>query len=249
MLQVLNNRENTSAKKYRHEYKFLCNEAEWTVIQSRIGGLMKPDVNVGEQGFYEIRSIYFDDMYDTCFHANEAGVDPRAKYRIRSYNGSDKNIKLEKKIKQNGKTRKIATLLDRRRFDYIMQGEYSELIHECMTESDDNFLLKEFLTLGLTRRMKPKVVVSYERYPYVEAKGNVRVTFDKNIASGMDFDGFWDENPARVPVLPKGQHLLEVKYDEFLPAYLKESLEIGVLRQTTFSKYYICRKNMKKSFQ
>jgi hypothetical protein len=69
----------------------------------------------------------------------------------------------------------------------------------------------------------------------------VRITFDKNIASSVDYDGFWDKNAVRLPVLPKGIHLLEVKYDEFLPMYIKENLESGHLRQTTFSKYYICR--------
>ena len=35
---------------------------------------------------------------------------------------------------------------------------------------------------------------------------------------------------------------LEVKYDEVLPFTIAEQLEIGKLRQTAFSKYYLGRK-------
>lgn len=227
--------------KYRHEYKFMCSETEWAVLEARIGALMEHDSHVGEEGFYEIRSIYFDDIYDTCYYKNEAGVDPRAKYRIRCYNRSDNKLRLEKKIKESGKTRKKSCALTKEQFLKLCAGHYAELLHVSAKEREPDGLLTEFLTLGLTRRMQPKVIVSYERYPYVEKTGNVRVTFDKNIASSVAFGQFFDKNPVRMPVLPKGQHLLEVKYDEFLPAYIREALENGRFRQTTFSKYYICR--------
>lgn len=227
--------------KYRHEYKFMCSEAEWAVLKARISMFMEQDSHVGEKGFYEIRSIYFDDIYDTCYHKNEAGVDPRAKYRIRCYDASDGLLRLEKKIKQSGKTHKSSCKLTKEQFWQLCAGRYPELLHTLAKEADQNRLLMEFLALGLARNMQPKVVVSYERYPYVAKTGNVRVTFDKNIASSVAFGQFFDKNPARMPVLGAGQHLLEVKYDEFLPAYIREALENGRLRQTTFSKYYICR--------
>ena len=44
------------------------------------------------------------------------------------------------------------------------------------------------------------------------------------------------------PVLAAGQQLMEVKFDEYLPAFIKENLETGKLQQTSFSKYYLCRK-------
>jgi len=42
--------------------------------------------------------------------------------------------------------------------------------------------------------------------------------------------------------MPIGQHLIELKYDEFLPDFIKELLELNNLQRTTFSKYYLCRK-------
>ena len=86
-------------KKSRHEYKFQINEKDIVLLQARIGGVMKKDSHVGDNGCYHIRSVYFDDFADTCYYQNEAGTDPRAKYRIRIYNASDEKIKLEKKVK------------------------------------------------------------------------------------------------------------------------------------------------------
>ena len=43
------------------------------------------------------------------------------------------------------------------------------------------------------------------------------------------------------PVLPKGQHLLEVKFDEYLPDYIYHAIQMTNMRLETFSKYYLCR--------
>lgn len=84
-------------------------------------------------------------------------------------------------------------------------------------------------------------IVEYERTAFVEPVGNVRVTFDKNIGGTTEIKTFFDEYIPAVPALPAGVHILEVKYDEFLPDYIKEILEIGSLRRTSFSKYYYTR--------
>ena len=195
---------------------------------------MTPDPHVGESGSYEIRSIYFDDMYDTCYMQNESGVDPRSKFRIRAYNASDKVITLEKKCKQNGMTKKYQQKLDLDLYQKIMRGE--------LGESESNQLLRELILLQQTRMFQPKTIVCYERTPFIEKDGNVRVTFDDYISSASDFDQFFEKDLHKRPIMPLGKTLMEVKYDEFLPAYIKENLETGRLAQTTFSKYYLCRK-------
>ena len=44
-----------------------------------------------------------------------------------------------------------------------------------------------------------------------------------------------------IPVLPKGMHVMEVKYDELLPDIIARQLETGKLKKTAFSKYYLGR--------
>ena len=90
--------------------------------------------------------------------------------------------------------------------------------------------------------MRPAVIVEYDRIPYVCRDGNVRITLDTNVASSRAVECFLDETIPKRPVMPTGQHLLEVKYDEFLPDAIYRSLQLHGLTQTAYSKYYICRK-------
>lgn len=228
--------------KFRFEQKYLMNATDITLLKSRAASLLRLDSHVKGQ-YYEIRSVYFDDMDNTCFMKNEAGTDERAKYRIRIYNHSDERIVLEKKIKKNGKTRKKSALLTRQQCDIFLRGENLSLdAKEFATYPE---LLKQFCVLVATRRMQPKVIVSYDRIPYVYKSGNVRVTFDLNISASKNFEAFFEKNLPKVPIQAAGRHLMEVKYDEFLPRFIRQSLELGNLRQTTFSKYYLCRKGIR----
>lgn len=231
---------------FRHEYKFIISIPQSLILKERLSGLMKKDVNSGEKGSYEIRSIYFDDIQNSCFKQNEAGTDPRAKYRIRSYRVSDEKIMLEKKIKQNGMTKKLQQQLTKEQYELLKRCDGRGLLKKAPDEElffhDQPALVQELLSLKQMRQMQPKVIVAYERTPFVEEAGNVRVTFDDNIASSAEFDLFFSQKLPKRPIMPVGQTLMEVKFDEFLPEYIKRTLEIGRLSQTTFSKYYLCRR-------
>ena len=69
--------------KFRHELKYLCSMAELKMLETRLQDVMRPDPHVGKDGCYLIRSVYFDDLYDRCLNANERGVSPREKWRVR----------------------------------------------------------------------------------------------------------------------------------------------------------------------
>lgn len=223
---------------FRHEYKFMLSVTHAAFLKAELSAVMERDVNSCETGTYEIRSIYFDDWQDSCLKQNEAGTDPRKKYRIRAYNGSDGMILLEKKIKKNGMTKKLHQAIDKRQYDILM-SDSSSLLGDFHSQPD---LVKELMILKQTHHMRPKVMVSYDRMPFVEKSGNVRITFDDDIASSSDFSDFFSKKLHKRPVMPVGETLMEIKFDEFLPSYIKETLGQGDLSQTTFSKYYLCRR-------
>ena len=52
---------------------------------------------------------------------------------------------------------------------------------------------------------------------------------------------FYDEALFQVPVMPAGRHILEIKFDEFLPRYILQAADLGNLRRQSFSKYYFAR--------
>ena len=80
---------------YRHELKYVVTADQLALLESRIRGLIPLDPHVGDEGMYRIRSLYFDDSYNSCYLENEIGTDPREKFRIRIYNEDSGRISLE----------------------------------------------------------------------------------------------------------------------------------------------------------
>ncbi len=222
--------------KYRHEYKYICNAMQNAVLKTRAKALMTGDFHAGADGSYRIRSLYFDDPQDRCYYENESGVGERDKYRIRIYNGDRSRITLEKKSKNRGMTRKISCRIDEALCRRLMEGG------TVAPGPDMEKTQRELLTEMQLGCMRPAVIVDYIRYPFVEQNGNVRVTFDECISSSNSVRKFLEKDIDLRPVMEKGQGILEMKWDEFFPDYLKKRLELDSLRWSSFSKYYLCRR-------
>lgn len=73
-----------------------------------------------------------------------------------------------------------------------------------------------------TQQLRPRVLVSYVREPYVYAAGNVRVTFDSNIRTSLLQREFLNGAlPDIIATDAPGDIILEVKYDAFLPEIIR----------------------------
>ena len=221
---------------YRNEIKYLVSETQLALLENRIRNLIQPDRHAGADGTYQIRSLYFDDFENTYYRENEMGTDPREKFRIRIYNGDPGRISLELKKKQHSMTQKLSCLLTEEQCRELMAGR--------PLPADPSYppVLQKMNLLMKTRLLKPKVIVEYDRTPFVEKLGNTRVTLDRNIRSSNAAASFLEKRVPARPIMPAGKQILEVKYDEFLPDYLYRNLQLSHLRQTTFSKYYLCRR-------
>lgn len=216
---------------YRVEDKYLCKEIDLQILNNKLLAVLDKDKNIKNNNSYNIRSVYFDDYFNTYYQETEAGIDNRIKIRIRIYDKSDKIIKLEIKEKLNGYTKKNSCIITREICDKLLTGNYLEE-NEC-----DNLILKQINVLMKTRMLKPRVIVEYDRFVYVNQIGNVRITFDRNIRTSPNIDLFFEKNIFPIPVLETNEHILEVKYDDFLPSYIKNILEEKYLEKTSFSKY------------
>ena len=223
-------------RKFRHELKYQVSAAQINMLRNRINHLLPADKHAGADGIYNIRSLYFDDIYNRCYYENENGTDPREKVRIRIYNHSADRITLECKRKERGKTLKTSCPLTVEQTRWLMEGKALPNIAQQPP------LLQKLTMQMLSRRLQPVVIVEYDRVPFVYPNGNVRITLDCNITSSTAIDRFLDDQIPRRPIMPLGQQLLEVKYDEYLPDFIYRNLQLQNLRQTAFSKYYLCRK-------
>lgn len=227
---------NESNYPYRYELKYICSQAQWALVQARIQHLMQLDQHACQKGQYTIRSLYFDDIENSCFFENEDGVDQRAKFRIRFYDQKVDITHLELKEKTHGKTLKRSCPLSKQQCQQLMKGIPLEV------SASDPYILQRLSLLMRTQLMRPKVIVEYERIPYVYPLGNVRVTFDRNIRSSNDITGFLDKDIPKRPIMEAGRHVLEVKYDQFLPDFIAQQIQFEKMQMTSFSKYYLCMK-------
>ena len=217
---------------YRVEKKYLVSDTDLAIIKPRLEAVMCKDRN--QQGdSYEIRSVYFDDIVNSCVSEIEDGVDNRKKFRIRAYDLSKDFLRLEIKEKNNGFNRKQSCVISLQEYERLVSGDMSIPFGERKQ-------LNELLIMRRLSAMKAKLIIRYERTAYTYPAGNVRITFDRNIAASPYLDEFFEaRTEGMVPVLPVGMNILEVKYDEFLPDIISAQLETGKFMQTSFSKYYI----------
>lgn len=219
---------------YRVENKYLVSDLDLAIIAKRLSTVMDKDIHQSGD-CYEIRSAYFDDIYNTCANDNEDGVDSRKKYRIRIYDPVSSPIKLEIKEKLNGFTKKTSCSITKDEWESFLKGAND-------LQFGERAPMNELLIKNKCYRMKPKIIIVYERSAFVYPTGNVRITFDRNIMVSKELNSFFSKRvEGLVPILPVGMHILEVKYDEMLPDVIAKQLEIGKLRKTAFSKYYLGR--------
>ena len=218
--------------KYRHEYKHEISRGDMLVLRSRLSAVMKRDAHAID-GKYFIRSLYFDNASDKALREKINGVNMREKFRIRYYNNDTSVIHLEKKSKVNGLCLKDSATLTKEMAQAIADGDYGWMM------TSDEPLIREFYTKIMGQGLRPKTIVDYIREPFVFAAGNVRVTMDYDIRTGMNCTDFLSPDCITMPT--EDVIILEVKWDEFLPDVIRDIIQLPSCRTGNYSKYAVCR--------
>lgn len=218
--------------KYRHEWKHEITPADAFALRQRLSAVARVDAH-SENGKYEIRSLYFDNIADKALREKIDGVNIREKFRLRIYNYDSSLIKLEKKSKINGLCAKESTVISEKAARAIINCDFDYL------STIDDGLVRELYCKMKIQGLRAKTIVDYTREPFVYAPGNVRVTLDGNIRTGLGSTDFL--NPDAVTVPTGDTIILEVKWDEFLPDIIRDIVQLENCRVGAFSKYAVCR--------
>ena len=218
---------------YRHEWKHEINYSDMIALRQRLRAIAKLDPHCVD-GTYHIRSIYFDDLQDRALREKKDGVNKREKFRIRYYNDDLSYISLEKKSKENGLSSKISARLTLDEAMAIEAGDY-----EWMQDVKSG-LIREVYYKMKSQGLRPKTIVDYDREPYIYGPGNVRVTFDYNIRTGLYRTDYLNPDCPTIPAGDAGI-ILEVKWDEYLPAVIRSAVQLRGRHSSAFSKYAACR--------
>lgn len=218
---------------YRHEWKIALDPCDLFVLRQRLRAVMQPDAHAVD-GRYRIRSLYFDTPEDRALREKLDGVSRREKFRIRYYNGDTGFIQLEKKCKRGGLGWKEQTQLTERQARDIAAGRFHAV------DPGGDALLGELCRKARTERLRAKTIVDYTREPFVYGPGNVRVTLDEDIRTGLSCVDFLDLDCVTVPA-PDARPLMEVKWDAFLPDIIRDAVQLPGRQVGAFSKYAACR--------
>lgn len=222
-----------SKERFRHEWKYLISTAEKELIDLRLKKCMKLDPHAGAGG-YLIRSLYFDDYWNSAMEEKEAGVLMRKKYRIRIYNYSDQSIKLERKKKFGSYIYKESAPLTRQEVEWILDGRYDFLLRS------PHALCREFYIECVSNVMRPRVIVDYEREPWILDTGTVRLTMDMNVRAAIGSYDIFDSSLPTLNVLEPGKLVMEVKYTELLPQIVRNLVPPDAAEFTAVSKFVLC---------
>lgn len=218
---------------FRHEWKHEINASDRIALRQRLRAVAKPDPHA-VNGKYLVRSLYFDDPADHALREKLDGINRREKFRIRCYNGDASLIRLEKKSKQNGLGNKESAELGPAEVQAILNGELDWM------PGSDRPLVRELCCKMKAQGLRPKTLVDYTREPFVYAPGNVRVTLDYNIRTGLRCTDFLDPGCVTVPA-GDAPMILEVKWDAFLPDVIRDIVQLSGRHVSAFSKYAQCR--------
>ena len=218
---------------YRHEWKHVIGASDMIAIRQRLRAVAQVDANAVD-GKYLVRSLYFDNLSDQALREKIDGVNRREKFRIRYYNGDTSEIQLEKKAKWNSLGTKDRAVLNAEEAQRIVDGELDWML------TDDRPLVQELYVKMKNGGFRPKTIVDYTREPFVYAPGNVRVTLDYNIRTGLHCTDFLNGNCVTIWA-GNDVTILEVKWDAFLPSVIRDAVQLKNRQSTSFSKYAACR--------
>lgn len=216
----------------RHEWKHEITYPDLLVLRQRLRAVAQADRHTID-GKYQIRSLYFDTPSDKALREKLNGVSRREKFRIRYYNGDTSLIHLEKKSKQGGLGGKQTANLSVPEVSALLRGDLAWML------DSGSPLVRELYGKMRTQLLRPRTIVDYTREPYTCPAGNVRVTLDYDIRTGLRRTDFLDPGVT----IPAGDApiILEVKWDNFLPAVIRDAIQLEGRRASSFSKYAQCR--------
>lgn len=217
----------------RQEIKFLLTKPDSVAIQQELSKLLTPDDHA-RQGYYRVRSLYFDSLENIDFHEKLCGVRKRKKVRLRIYGADKETVKLELKDKDGAYQKKLSLFVTKDEARALIHRQYHILLER---EEETAKLFYVILTQGAYR---PAVVVEYDRRAFTHPDFVTRVTFDEHIVCCTSDPDFFQEDLPFVPA-DDGQVVMEVKFNGTLAEPIRTILGKYGLFHLSVSKYVMAR--------
>lgn len=229
----------------RFELKYFITEDEVSRLKTYVFPFMKADPYTELTGgnSYTVRSIYYDTWRLRFYSEKIDGLKRRRKLRIRTYNEhvASSVASFEIKNKISSSCLKERALIQYESMLHLMDDSMDRAMPLPNLSRGEKLSLEKFLFLKDYMNLEPSVLVTYEREPYIgQLDSKIRVTFDRNIR-GIErpgLDQLFAESGFRH--LETDKVILELKFNNLMPAWLKKAVMGMSLYSRPISKYCNC---------
>ncbi len=227
----------------RYELKYTINEGQArTIREFLLSHMVRDEFMLPGKQSYHVKSLYLDTPSLNLCQQTEHGVKNRFKLRVRSYDDmSESPVFFEIKRRDNNVILKHRATVKRSEAQRILQGGHpldSDLIDPTASQLRS---LHRFCQLRASIGAEGVAFVSYDREAYVSPNSNhLRVTFDRNI-SGQNYhakDGLTSTDEIKSTAMRSV--VLEVKYTEYFPAWIRDLVWTLGLQKVSVPKYLLC---------
>lgn len=216
---------------YRHELKYVISRCDAQRLKQTLSFIMERDRHSKHDDFsYIITSLYFDTIDHDAFFDKMNGVRMRKKYRLRIYNHSYARILLECKHKHENMTYKQGVEITYEQCQRIIQGDMTYV-------EDDPELMRQFILDHRLHMYIPSVIVEYDRLAYVYEPLDVRITFDDHLATYLYHTDLLHLDANKAFVSESDTVVLEVKFNQILPDFIRLVLNSIPTTRQAISKY------------
>ena len=214
----------------RREEKYLIDYRQYAILKSRALEILTPDTHGGS---YTVTSLYFDDVMDTALLEKQDGLARHTKFRVRTYDGDDSFIKLERKVKQGILTQKQTASITREQIPFL----------GVETDCFDG-VAKDLAIQMLASNLRPAITVQYQRDAFYFQGTDLRLTFDTDLRIlPPSAESLFGKNTPGIPALNKNTVIMEIKYGSYLPAFIRNLTAVPAT-QLSVSKYALCREKI-----
>jgi hypothetical protein len=216
----------------RHEEKYIIDYRQYGILRQRAMELLTPDSH-GDCGSYVITSLYYDDFYNHALDEKLDGLPEHSKFRIRTYDYSDKIIKLERKDKHGILTKKQAATVNLHQVP-LLDGVNTQL--ELFSGKAG-----ELAAQIKSGDYRPVVAVRYCRDAFYFEGSDLRLTFDTRLeAIAPQGEALFSPEVTGLPVLDGNSVIMEIKYGKYIPSFVRKFTSVHS-KQLSVSKYALCR--------
>lgn len=192
---------------YKNEIKKTFNINTTEILKRRLALFM--DIENKEY----IRDLYFDSPNNEDLIEKVNGESITEKFRIRYKNLDSSDIRLEKRMKKNGKYKKISAIITEEDVENILNGDIEYLAFS------DKKILRDFYLNIMCEKIEPKAIIEFARESFTYERADITVNIDTSRRVSLNEEDIMD-NEIKSVAINEDTAVIEVRYNKDIPKFV-----------------------------